>query len=48
MTGKTLRNFIGGAFVEAADGQTADVISPVTGQPYATAPVSGKEDVAGR
>ncbi|HET9860964.1 MAG TPA: gamma-aminobutyraldehyde dehydrogenase [Nocardioidaceae bacterium] len=45
MANKSLRNFIGGEFVDAASGQTADVISPVTGQPYATAPVSGKEDV---
>ena len=45
MANKSLRNFIGGEFVDAASGQTADVISPVTGQPYAAAPVSGKEDV---
>ena len=45
MATKSLRNFIGGEFVDAASGQTADVISPVTGQPYASAPVSGKEDV---
>src|SRR5688572_30669911 len=45
MANKSLRNFIGGEFVDAASGQTADVISPVTGQPYATAPVSDKEDV---
>ncbi len=45
MANKALRSFIGGEFVDAADGQTADLISPVTGQPYATAPVSGKEDV---
>jgi betaine-aldehyde dehydrogenase len=45
MAKKSLRNFIGGEFVDAANGQTADVISPVTGQPYATAPVSDKEDV---
>ena len=40
-----LRNFIGGEFVDAADGRSADLVSPVTGQPYASAPVSGKEDV---
>jgi betaine-aldehyde dehydrogenase len=45
MATKSLRNFIGGEFVDAASGQTADVISPVTGQPYASAPISGKEDV---
>ena len=31
MANKSLRNFIGGEFVDAASGQTADVISPVTG-----------------
>jgi betaine-aldehyde dehydrogenase len=40
-----LRNFIGGEFVDAADGRTSDIVSPVTGKPYTTAPVSGKEDV---
>jgi betaine-aldehyde dehydrogenase len=40
-----LRNFINGEFVDAADGRTSDVISPVTGKAYTQAPVSSKEDV---
>jgi betaine-aldehyde dehydrogenase len=40
-----LRNFVGGEFVGAADGRAAEVVSPVTGKPYATAPVSSAEDV---
>ena len=40
-----LKNFVGGEYVEAKSGRTADIVDPVTGQPYATAPVSGPEDV---
>jgi betaine-aldehyde dehydrogenase len=40
-----LRNFVGGEFVDAADGRTAEIVSPVTGKPYATAPVSSRRDV---
>jgi betaine-aldehyde dehydrogenase len=40
-----LRNFIGGEYVHAADGKTADIVNPVTGEAYATAPVSSPEDV---
>jgi betaine-aldehyde dehydrogenase len=40
-----LRNFIAGEFVDAADGRTSDIVSPVTGKPYTTAPVSSKQDV---
>ena len=40
-----LKNFVGGGYVEAKSGRTADIVDPVTGQPYATAPVSGPEDV---
>ncbi|GAA3645795.1 gamma-aminobutyraldehyde dehydrogenase [Nocardioides ginsengisoli] len=43
--GTTLRNFIGGASVDAADGATYDVVNPATGQAYATAPMSTAEDV---
>jgi betaine-aldehyde dehydrogenase len=42
---KTLKNFINGSFVEAAEGRTSGVINPSTGQMYATAPISGAEDV---
>ena len=40
-----LRNYINGEFVEAADGRTSDIVSPVTGKPYTQAPVSSREDV---
>ncbi|MGH3455916.1 MAG: aldehyde dehydrogenase family protein, partial [Nocardioidaceae bacterium] len=40
-----LRNFIGGEQVAAADGSTYDLIDPATGEVYATAPMSGTEDV---
>jgi betaine-aldehyde dehydrogenase len=40
-----LRNFVNGAFVPARSGQTTDVINPSTGEVYATAPLSGPEDV---
>jgi betaine-aldehyde dehydrogenase len=42
---RTLRNHIDGAFRDAADGRTTDVINPVTGQAYAKAPLSGQADV---
>ncbi|MDQ4085074.1 MAG: gamma-aminobutyraldehyde dehydrogenase [Actinomycetota bacterium] len=40
-----LRNFVGGEFVEAADGRTYEVVSPVTGKSYTSAPVSSRQDV---
>jgi betaine-aldehyde dehydrogenase len=42
---RTLRNFVNGKQVDAADGRTSDVVNPVTGQVYAQAPVSGAADV---
>ncbi|WP_441250045.1 gamma-aminobutyraldehyde dehydrogenase [Kitasatospora sp. McL0602] len=42
---RTLRNYINGEFVDAADGRTLDVIDPTTGQVYATSPLSGAADV---
>jgi len=42
---RQLANFIGGTSVEAADGRTADLIDPATGDVFATAPISGTEDV---
>ena len=36
---------IGGETVDAADGQTFDVVNPATGKVIATAPLGGKEDV---
>ncbi|MFG1604672.1 aminobutyraldehyde dehydrogenase [Actinoplanes sp. NPDC049265] len=40
-----LRNFIGGAYAEPADGATSPVIDPATGETYAHAPVSTAQDV---
>jgi betaine-aldehyde dehydrogenase len=50
MTTETLRPtvarmVIGGESVDAADGQTFDVVNPATGQVMATAPLGGREDV---
>jgi betaine-aldehyde dehydrogenase len=42
---RTFRNFVGGESVDPVDGSTYDVIDPVTGEVYATAPRSGAEDV---
>jgi betaine-aldehyde dehydrogenase len=42
---RTLRNYIDGEFRAAADGRTTEVVNPVTGEPYATAPLSGQADV---
>ena len=42
---RTLRNFIGGAYVDADAGATSDVVNPSTGQVVARAPVSGGEEV---
>jgi len=39
------RNFIDGEHVEAADGRTAPLIDPCTGEEAGRAPVSGPEDV---
>ena len=38
-------NFINGERVDAADGRTTPVVNPVTGEQYATAPLSGPADV---
>ena len=40
-----LRNFVGGELVDAADGRSSQVVSPVSGKPYTSAPVSGRVDV---
>jgi betaine-aldehyde dehydrogenase len=44
-TGKTVQNFIDGKSVDAADGRTTELINPSTGEAFATAPLSGPEDV---
>ncbi|NPD05232.1 gamma-aminobutyraldehyde dehydrogenase [Nocardioides sp. zg-1308] len=42
---RTLRNFIGGTFVDSTAGATSDVVDPTTGQVVAQAPISGTEEV---
>lgn len=42
---RTLRNFIGGSYVDGTAGATSDVVNPATGQVVAQAPVSGAEEV---
>jgi betaine-aldehyde dehydrogenase len=42
---RTLRNFINGESVDAADGRTSDLVNPSTGEVFATAPVSSAEDI---
>ena len=41
----TVRNFIDGELRDAASGATAPLIDPVTGQEFASAALSGSEDV---
>ncbi|WP_211290803.1 gamma-aminobutyraldehyde dehydrogenase [Kineococcus xinjiangensis] len=42
---RALRNIIDGQAVGARDGRTSEVLDPATGRAYATAPLSGPEDV---
>ncbi len=42
---RQLRNFVGGRYVDAADGRRSDLVNPATGEVFATAPVSGPADV---
>lgn len=42
---QNFRNFINGAYVDAADGRTTPVIDPSTGAQYGTAALSGEADV---
>lgn len=42
---RTLRNFIDGKFVDAADGRTLNVVDPATGEVYATSPLSREADI---
>jgi betaine-aldehyde dehydrogenase len=45
MTDRTLQNFVNGKFTDVSEGRTSDVIDPSTGEVYAHAPVSGRQDV---
>jgi 1-pyrroline dehydrogenase len=42
---KTYQQFIGGDFVDAADGKTAEVVNPANDQVIANVPASSQEDV---
>jgi len=42
---KTFRNFIDGKHVDAASGETLDIINPATGKVYATSPNSKQADI---
>jgi betaine-aldehyde dehydrogenase len=42
---RRLRNFVNGDYVDAADGRTADIVNPATGEVFAQAPVSGVADI---
>jgi betaine-aldehyde dehydrogenase len=42
---RNLQNFIGGEYRDAADGKTAPLINPSTGQEFAVSPVSSAEDI---
>ena len=41
---KAYRNYVGGEWIDAASGETFDVISPGTGETIATVPKGGRED----
>src|SRR5580698_5898113 len=45
MTDRVLQNFVNGKFTDASDGRTSDVVDPSTGEVYAQAPISGRQDV---
>jgi betaine-aldehyde dehydrogenase len=40
-----LQNFVGGEQVDAVEGRRAELVDPTTGEVFASAPVSGAEDV---
>ncbi|MCP9955664.1 gamma-aminobutyraldehyde dehydrogenase [Actinomadura madurae] len=42
---KKVQNFVGGSYVDAADGRTAELVDPATGAVFASAPVSSPADV---
>ncbi|GAA1660424.1 gamma-aminobutyraldehyde dehydrogenase [Fodinicola feengrottensis] len=42
---RQLQNFVGGAYVNAADGRTDELVDPCTGEVFAVAPRSGPADV---
>jgi len=45
MNQMSVRNFIGGEYVDARSGEESKLVDPSTGEVFGTAPVSGPEDV---
>src|SRR5579864_1428108 len=45
MADRTLQNFVNGKYTDASEGRTSDVVDPSTGEVYAHAPISGRQDV---
>src|ERR1700685_1497419 len=45
MADRVLQNFVNGKFTDPSDGRTSDVIDPSTGEVYAQAPISSRQDV---
>ncbi len=39
------QNFVGGEFVETREGKSSELVNPTTGEVFATAPVSGENDI---
>ena len=42
---RVLQNFVGGERVDTTDGRRMDLVDPATGEVFASAPVSGAEDI---
>jgi len=42
---RTLKNFVGGEYVDATNGRTYDLVNPATGETFAQAPVSEQADI---
>ena len=42
---RTLKNFVGGEYVDAAGGRTYELVNPATGQTFAEAPLSQQADI---
>ncbi len=42
---RTLKNFVGGEYVDASNGRTYDLVNPATGQTFAQAPISEQADI---
>src|SRR5919206_2962105 len=42
---RTLKNFVGGEYVDASNGRTYQLVNPATGQTFAEAPLSQQADV---